>query len=204
MQNQFRHSRPVSQTAHANGPRQLARRIKTAAGDIIFLDNRVGERLTIQRGLIESVWRCGSRLTEELPKAMKRARYPVTATFQEVIGLDSCVETPRIGLDDKTEFVVIPGHHEPIRVVTDIDPHPTHNLTMILDWNPKGAYHVVAAWFGRQTERSPIDIKVGDPFSATKELDFWLTHALAHDPAWERPWTSTWRQVIDDTLHHER
>jgi hypothetical protein len=191
--------RPLTAPANLNQFREL-RRMVTAANDFISIGDRMIERLAAQSGLPALVREGILNHTKPLPQEGRRHRFVETLWFPRVIGLDYCVEAPRVALDDPATFALIPQHHEPVRVVTDIHPTPCETLALVLE-NTGRQFHLIAAWIGRETPQQPHDTAFLDPFEEAKEeIEFWSTHALVHREGWGETWQSTWRRTIEDAL----
>lgn len=173
--------------------------LKTAAGEVVFVQGNVIDRLR-RENMVELVREAISRIAAPIEHDGKRSRSVFTVDMGRVIGADDCVEAPRVSLDDPTLFVLIPRHHEPVRVVTDREPAPCRTVTLVVERGGRG-FQLIAAWIGRATPKQPHDLAFENPFEeAAAEIDFWSTHALVAKPDWGRPWRSTWRRVITEAL----
>lgn len=176
--------------------------LETAAGEAVFTQRRVIDRLRDERGMTDLVKEAAARISAPIAHDGKRSRSLVTVDLGREIGVDECVATPAIDLDDRAEFILIPRHHEPVRVVADRDPTPCSTLTMVLERGGRG-FQLIAAWIGRQTPSQPHDIRFKAPYEeALEEIAFWCSHALVAKPEWGRPWRSTWRRVIDEAIEN--
>jgi hypothetical protein len=172
----------------------LMRKFKTLCGGTIVVPHKVEGHL-----------RAHPEVDLLLPEAIARVRLPQDGAFLSaevemgrVVGRSGCVQTPLIGLTDRTLFAKRIGRDHPSRVIVSEGKKTTKVVVLAFASREEaGTYVLVTSWVGSLAPKEPWDPNIRGDAEYQECLSFWCSNALVWDPSvMSEPFKGSWEEVL--------
>jgi hypothetical protein len=174
----------------------LQREYRTACGGRIVVPPKTADHL-----------RAHPEVVEHLGDAIARVRLPdggaflrVAVEMNQLVGRSGCVQTPLIGLQDKSLFAQRIGRERPSRVVIGEGEETTKFVVLAFPARGEtGTYVLVTSWVGSLAFKEPWDSMIKTQEEYQESLGFWCSNALVWDAdVMSAPFESTWEEILGE------